>query len=129
MIYLTMRSPPLHFSKWQESISLLYFYSSPPSRLSVRLPQHEHIASLSQKDVPCADVWQGLCCHYCGLGSGGGGRDSGGMLAVVGFSLMCNSYHWVVTLMSSVQRLLLYEEGNSWCCQTVVYYCYECNYH
>lgn len=64
-----------------------------------------------------------------GLGSVAAGRDSGGMLAVVWFSLMCNSYHWVVTFMSSVQRLLLYEEGNSWCCQTVVYYCYECNYH
>lgn len=64
-----------------------------------------------------------------GWAAAASGRDSGGMLAVVGFSLMCNSYHWVVTLMSSVQRLLLYEEGNSWCCQTVVYYCYECNYH
>lgn len=70
MIYLTMRSPPLHFSKWQELVSLLYFYSSPPSRLSVKLPQHEHIASLSQKDMPCADVWQRLCQCHCRLGSG-----------------------------------------------------------
>lgn len=27
-----------------------------------------------------------------------------GTLTVVWFSLMCNSYHWVVTYMSSVQR-------------------------
>lgn len=128
MIYLTMRSPPLHFSKWQESVSLLYFYSSPPSRLVCQpAAARTHRQPAAPEDVPCADVWQGR--RRAEAGRGAGGRDSGGMLAVVGFSLMCNSYHWVVTLMSSVQRLLLYEEGNSWCCQTVVYYCYECNYH
>lgn len=47
--------------------------------------------------------------HLCLAGStaasqGRFSEAASGTLAVVWFSLMCNSYHWVVTYMSSVQR-------------------------